>query len=208
MLRVDAAAHAHTSSYSGALPRAHTVSHTAAASRQIEADILVTGDRDAAVAIQTADCVPLLVADERTGAVAAAHAGWRGLAARVPQVAVAAMADAFGSRPADLLVAVGPSISAERYEVDRQVRDRFEAAGFGQERLRAWFPAETRPDHWLFDGWQSARDQLEAVGVPAERLYVAQLCTATHPDLLCSYRRDGKRAGRMAAAITRGPLRR
>jgi YfiH family protein len=119
----------------------------------------------AVLAIQTADCVPLLMADPKTGAVAAAHVGWRGLAARVPAVAVKTMAEQFGTRPSDLVVAIGPSISTARYEVGEEVRARFEAASFRSDRLRNWFPAETRPAHWLFDAWQSALDQLEAAGV-------------------------------------------
>ena len=165
------------------------------------ADILISDDRQAALAIQTADCVPILLADSRTGAIGAAHAGWRGLAARVPSTVVAAMAEHFGSRADDLVAAIGPAISADRYEVGRDVRERFEAAGFDRDRWTMWFPKQTREDHWLFDGWQSACDQLEAAGVPAARIHVARLCTVIYPELFCSYRRDGARAGRMAAVI-------
>lgn len=166
-----------------------------------DADILVTDDPSVAVAIQTADCVPLLLADARTGAVGAAHAGWRGLAARVPSIAVNALARAFGSRPNDLAAAVGPSISADRYEVGGDVRDRFVAAGFSARAIDRWFLSADRPDHWFFDGWQSARDQLESAGLAPDRVHVSGLCTAAYPDLFCSYRRDGKGAGRTAAAI-------
>jgi YfiH family protein len=165
------------------------------------ADIIVTDDPGLAVAIQTADCVPMLIADRRTGAVGAAHAGWRGLASGVPSLAVSAMARHFGTRAADLIVAIGPSISAERYEVGADVRQRFEAGPFGPEQIAGWFPAVTRPDHWSFDGQASARDQLVAAGVPPEQIHLAGLCTAAHADLLCSYRRDGARAGRLAAVI-------
>jgi hypothetical protein len=72
-----------------------------------EADIVVSNDPLVAIAIQTADCVPLLLADSRSGAVAAAHAGWRGLAASVPAAAVSALAHAFDARPKDLVAAVG-----------------------------------------------------------------------------------------------------
>jgi polyphenol oxidase len=167
----------------------------------VEADILVTDHPSHALAIQTADCVPLLIADPRSGAVAAAHAGWRGLAARVPQAAVEAMARQFGSEPRDLIAAIGPSIGAERYEVGADVRDRFESAGFGRDLAARWFPRSTRADHWLFDGWRAASDQLETAGLRLDAIHVARLCTAEHADLFCSHRRDGKRAGRMAAAV-------
>jgi hypothetical protein len=166
-----------------------------------DADILVSDDARLALAIQSADCVPLLMADRRTGAVAAAHAGWRGLAARVPAVAVEALTREFGSRPADLVAAIGPSISAARYEVGAEVRERFAASGCSSAHLSRWFAGADRPKHWHFDGWRSTRDLLEDAGVPTAQIHTAGLCTASHPDLLCSYRRDGKGAGCVAGAI-------
>jgi YfiH family protein len=168
--------------------------------RLAEADIVLSDDRSRVLAIQTADCVPILIADTRTGVVGAAHAGWRGLAARVPETAVRRMTAEFGSRPADLVAAIGPSISAGRYEVGEDVRERFEA-GFPAELIARWFPSTTRAGHWSFDGRQSARDQLTAAGLPAAKVHSADLCTAEHAGLFCSYRRDGTGAGRMAAAI-------
>ena len=181
------------------------------------ADIIVSNDPDVAAAIQTADCVPLLLADRRTGAVAAAHAGWRGLAARVPQTAVGALEREFGSRAADLLAAAGPSIGACCYEVGADVRLRFTEAGFPQAMLDRWFLERPQPthgnpsmsglgrtprrDHWFFDSARSTRDQLESAGVPPDQVFVVDLCTASHPGVLCSYRRDGAGAGRLAGVI-------
>jgi polyphenol oxidase len=169
--------------------------------RLSEADILVTDDPSLALAVQTADCVPLLLADRRMGSIAAAHAGWRGLAARVPHVAVAALGRVFDSRPDDLVAAIGPSISAPQYEVGADVRVRFEQAGYSSEQLARWFLPAERPGHSYFDAWQAAHDQLAEAGLVPEQIHIAALCTASHPDILCSYRRDGKRAGRIAGAI-------
>lgn len=184
-----------------------------------DADIVVSDQRDIALAIQSADCVPLLIADARTGAVAAAHAGWRGLAARVPAVAVEMLAREFGSRASDLIVAAGPSIGTCCYEVGDDVRASFEAAGFTRDELARWFfgepqptlrnpsmtglPAKRRQAHWYFDGWATTRCQLAAAGVRSERIHIAELCTASHAEHLCSYRRDGKASGRTAAVIRR-----
>jgi YfiH family protein len=181
------------------------------------ADVIVTHDPAVVIAVQSADCVPLLLADTRSGAVAAAHAGWRGLAARVPQAAVEAMMTTFGSRAEDLLVAAGPSIGACCYEVGVDVRDRFRDAGFSPEALDRWFsgspqtiagnpssrsiPQTPRPEHWYFDGWSSTRDQLRAAGITPDRFFAAGLCTASHAGALCSYRRDGAPAGRLVGAI-------
>jgi YfiH family protein len=166
-----------------------------------EADIVLSNDPLVAIAIQTADCVPLLLADARSGAVAAAHAGWRGLAAGVPATAVSALARAFDARPADLVAAVGPSIAAPSYEVGPDVAERFTTAGFGSDRLARWFSDGEREGRWQFDGLQAAADQLAAAGVPAGQIHGAGLCTAAYPALFCSYRRDAAGAGRMAAAI-------
>jgi YfiH family protein len=185
-----------------------------------DADVILSDAGNLALAIQTADCLPLLIADRRTGAVAAAHAGWRGLALSVPVVAVERMASEFGSQPADLTVAIGPAIGACCYEVGEDVRARFHDAGFDSSRLGRWFmsdpasspgnpsmpalPATRRPAHWFFDGSQAARDQLESAGVPSDQVFVAGLCTASHGDVFCSYRRDGSGAtGRMAAVVRR-----
>jgi YfiH family protein len=184
---------------------------------RVDADILTTIDPGLVPAVQTADCVPILLVDTRTGAVAAAHAGWRGLVQRVPHVTIEAMVEQFGTRESKLVAAVGPSIGPCCYEVGPDVRDRFAAAGFGEWDLGRWFSREARSmpgnpplpnlnprardGHAFLDLWAAAGDQLRAAGVREDRIFVAGLCTASHPDVFCSYRRDGAGAGRMAAAI-------
>lgn len=169
------------------------------------ADIIATDDASTALAIQTADCVPLLIADLRTGAVAAAHAGWRGTALGVAGAAVKTLVHEFGSRPSDLIAAVGPSIGPCCYQVGTDVRDRFAWEGFTDEELSCWFTAQA--DRLVLDLWIATRDQLAAAGLPRDQIFVSEMCTASHRDAFCSYRRDGVRAGRMAAAIRKLELR-
>src|ERR1051325_3654016 len=190
---------------------------TAQDAANVEADILLTDDPARAIPGKAADCVPILIVDRTTRVVAAAHAGWRGLASRVPGVAVGRLEAGVASRPRDLLAAVGPAIGACCYEVGDEVRARFQS--FSEDEVARWFaegpaawpenpslPALSRvrrPGHWFFDPWQCARDQLASAGIPSNHVYVAELCTASHPDVFCSYRREGVHAGRMAAAIRR-----
>jgi YfiH family protein len=141
----------------------------------------------------------LLIADKRTGAVAAAHAGWRGLAAQVPIETVTALTRAFGSRAEDLLAAVGPAIGPCCYEVGDDVREAMARVFAGRDT--SWFTAGRSSGKWMFDTWASARAQLEAAGLPPNQVFEAGLCTASHPEAFCSYRRDGPPAGRIAAAI-------
>jgi len=185
-----------------------------------EADILLARDAPRVIAVQGADCVPLLVADRRLGVVAAAHAGWRGLAQGVPRLAIAAITKTYGSNPADLVVATGPSVGACCYEVGPEVRVAFAAAGWAVDALMRWFvssrrvdarnppmpglASQPRPGHAFFDGWACVQEQLHLAGVPAEQIFGARLCTASHA-VLCSYRRDGVAAGRIAGAIMPAP---
>src|SRR5262249_15987545 len=159
------------------------------------ADIAVTDDPAVAIAVQTADCLPILIADRQSFAGAAAHAGWGGLAARVPRVAVERVAADFGSRPEDLIVGVGPAIGACCYEVGADVRERFVREGFSQSGIDRWFhlepitlpanppmrslPVERRAGHWFFDAWACVREQLESAGVPRVQIFCAELCTAS-----------------------------
>jgi polyphenol oxidase len=167
--------------------------------REPEADIIVSDDPTIALAVQVADCVPLLVADRASGAVGAAHAGWRGTAANVAGTTVAALSRQFGSRPEDLVVAHGPSIGACCYEVGEELVGEFERAGFGPVVGR-WFERDAR-GRLRLDLWAANRDQLLAAGVAAASIHQSGLCTSSHPQWFASYRRDGAGTGRIAGVI-------
>jgi YfiH family protein len=100
-----------------------------------EADVLASDNPDVALAVRAADCVPLLIGDPRTGAVAAVHAGWRGTAAGAAAAAVDALTREFSARPRDLVAAIGPSIGACCYEVGAELKDAFLAAGHTREQV-------------------------------------------------------------------------
>jgi YfiH family protein len=167
-----------------------------------QADALVTRDPSATLAVMAADCVPLLMADVRTGAVAAVHAGWRGTAARVAASAVEAMSRAFGTRPEDLVAAIGPAIGPCCYEVGPDLVDAFAAAGHERHLIDRWF--QVRRDRKLrLDVPGANRDQLVLAGVPEENVHMAGLCTAMNLDVVTSYRVEKERAGRIAGVIRR-----
>lgn len=159
-----------------------------------EADIAVTDDPAVALSVRAADCVPILLADRRGGAVAAVHAGWKGTAAGAIIAAVQSLESRYGTRPADVLAAVGPSIGPCCYEVGPELSANFAA----HPTASAWFTNEAKPH---LDLWRASRDQLARAGVPSVQIHVCELCTFDHPALFHSYRRDGKNAGRLVAAI-------
>jgi YfiH family protein len=164
-------------------------------------DGLVTNRIDVVLTICVADCVPLLIADRQTGAVAAVHAGWRGTARCIAARAVARLQRAFGSNPENLVAGLGPSIGPCCYQVGPELEQTFTDAGWSAEaRARCFvYDRDTR-----FDLWSANADQLRNAGVPADSIHIAGLCTACHPDLFDSYRRDGAGTGRLVGFIGRG----
>ena len=166
-----------------------------------EADILVSDDSKTAVAVRAADCVPLLLGDPHTRAVAAAHAGWRGTAAGTAAAAVDALAREFGARPRDLVAAIGPSIGACCYEVGPELIDAFVAAGHPRDRAIRWFMTPADGVKPRLDTWTANRDQLIDAGLREENIHIAGLCTASNLEWFPSYRMEKERTGRLVGVI-------
>jgi YfiH family protein len=170
------------------------------------------------LSIQTADCVPIFLVDPKKRAVAAIHAGWRGTLARITQKAVGRMQFEFGSNPADLLAAIGPSIGPCCYEVSADFVTKFtaqfaDASDYFDEPRSG---EEPNPLQWLnmkppghqpppknvhLDLRNANRSQLVAAGLLEKNIYVSNLCTACHTGLLFSHRREGPLSGRLMSAI-------
>ena len=174
-----------------------------------EADVLVSDDPEVAIAVRAADCVPLVIADSRSGAVAAVHAGWRGTAAGAARAAVETLTERFGASPSTLIAAVGPSIGPCCYEVGSELVDAFAAAGHPRHLVDRWFSRPRRELDALkrqgaklvLDVPGANRDQLMLAGVPEDQIFLSGVCTAEHLDVLTSYRAEKDRAGRLVAVI-------
>jgi purine-nucleoside/S-methyl-5'-thioadenosine phosphorylase / adenosine deaminase len=159
-----------------------------------EADAAVTRSPGVVLAIQTADCLPVLFCAADGSEIAAAHAGWRGLAAGVLERTVEAMQASRGN----IMAWLGPAIAAQSYEVGDEVRKAFLA----HDPAAASAFIATRPGHWLCDLYQLARQRLRAAGVT--RIHGGGFDTFTD-SRLHSYRRGGAQSGRMASLIWIAP---
>ena len=209
-----------------ALRQVHSdVAHAVANSKSetvLQGDALFTREPGVLLTIQTADCIPILFADTRTRAIAAIHSGWRGTLKRIAEKTLGRMRMEFGTRPENVIAAIGPGIGSCCYEVGHEVAKEF-AAQF--PNARAWFEGpfdaiasgDTDPN-WL--PWLTMappghapepprvhlnlslanRDILLAAGVPAENTVVSEFCTSCRTDLFFSYRKE-RQTGRMMAAI-------
>ncbi|KPQ01837.1 peptidoglycan editing factor PgeF [Marinobacter sp. HL-58] len=162
------------------------------ATGQVRADASVTSRAGDVCVVMTADCLPVLFCDASGSRVAAAHAGWRGLADGVLESTVAR----FGN-PASLLAWLGPAIGPDRFEVGPEVREVF----LTNDPLAAsaFVPSPCREGHYLADIYTLARQRLAAAGVL--QVYGGGFCTVTDQERFFSYRRDGQ-TGRMASLIT------
>lgn len=166
----------------------------AAALRRHPADAVVSVAAGVACAVRTADCVPLLVADRASGAVAAIHAGWRGVAAGVVAAAISRMRREIGAT-GDLIVAIGPHISVAAFEVSEEVAEQLCRASPVPDVVQR---GAGRPH---VDLERILRGQLDQLGVVPAAVERVGGCTVADPDRWFSYRRDGKGSGRHLHAI-------
>jgi polyphenol oxidase len=189
-----------------------------APAEQCKGDASATNRPGLLLGIRTADCAPVLIVDPKKRVVAAVHAGWRGTLQRIVTKAIGQMQMQFGCRPEDLLAAIGPTIGGCCYEVGTEVAAAFTAqfpnAPDFFDELRTG--DEPNPLQWLnmmppghqpppnkvrLDLSKANRSQLIEAGLRPQNIHVSGLCTACHPKLLFSYRKEGSRSGRLLSVI-------
>ena len=156
------------------------------------ADAAVTDIEGKVLAILTADCLPAVFAASDGSELAAAHAGWRGLAAGVLESTVNAMR----IPPQNLVVWLGPAAGPQAYEVGAEVRDAFMA----HDPAAASAFVETRAGHWKVDLYALAKQRLAAIGMDPANVFGGGRCTISEPNDFFSHRRDG-RSGRIATLV-------
>lgn len=170
-------------------------------------DALVTSRRDLLLGVQTADCLPILIADRRTGATAVVHAGWRGTLAGIARRTVEEMRERLDSRPGDLLAAIGPAIGPCCFEVGYEVVERFRAVWSHTAELisqsgQVHNPGQDERVH--LDLSLANRLQLREAGLPDTSIEDCNLCTICHNHRFFSYRFENgavNPVGRMMGVI-------
>ena len=197
-------------------------SFDAAPTEQHKGDASATSRPGLLLGVRTADCSPVLLVDPKKCVVAAIHAGWRGTLARIVTKTIGQMQMEFGSRPQDLLAAIGPTIGGCCYEVGTEVASAF-AAKFPNasdffDELRTgdepnplqWLNMmppghQPAPNKVLLDLKKANRSQLVEAGVREENIFVTEMCTSCDVDRLFSYRKEANRSGRLMAVIAIRP---
>jgi YfiH family protein len=184
---------------------------------QLTGDGLITSRPGILLAVQTADCLPLILVDTKNHAVGVFHAGWRGTLKRIAEKGVGEMRRCFGSEPRHMKAAIGPGIHSCCYEVGPEVREKFESqfayaadlfrevkeSDPVREKYPLLFLSARPPGHTSMPGKifldlvEANRRQLIDAGVAAKNIDASPLCTACRPDLLFSYRAEKGVTGRM-----------
>ena len=183
-------------------------------------DGLITDTPGLVIAVQTADCLPIILVDRKRRTVGVFHAGWRGTVKRIAEKGVGEMRKEFGSDPRDIVAAIGPGIQSCCYEVGDEVRRKFEMqfayadnlfrevkeSDPVREKYPLLFLTARAPGHselpvkLFLDLVEANRRQLLDAGVPAKNIEADAPCTACHPELLFSFRAEKGITGRMMAA--------
>jgi len=161
-----------------------------------EGDALITDMPGLSLAVRTADCLPILLADPRNRAIAAVHSGWRGTVAGAAVNALNKMHENYKTNPFEVVAAIGPGIGPCCYEVGPEVAAQFSHWG-ADPQVRGGRP---RPPVHL-NLANAKRTQLVAAGIPDSQIEVLPYCTKCRPDLFHSFRRDHAAAGRMISFI-------
>ena len=180
------------------LKQVHGVNVSKPTKRLLEADAIVTNIPNEVLAIMTADCLPVLLANAKGTVIGAAHAGWRGLCAGVLENTVAEMRDLANHSEGDPIMAwLGPAIGPQAFEVGQDVVDAFQTFGIACPE-QAFISIVGKPRKYFADLYLLARSRLSAVGV--NQIFGGHYCTFTQAEHFFSYRRDGE-TGRFASLI-------
>ena len=164
-----------------------------------KADALVTNTKGICICVMGADCVPLLVYDPVMKVIAAVHAGWRGTASSITYKTLQIMRDKYGSKPEDIILSIGPSISQEKYEVGEDVYHSFlKSQG---DVTKKYFKHDNISAKYFPDLWEANKDQGLMFGLKEQNIELAGICTYSNPDKFYSARHSKNKTGRFAAGI-------
>lgn len=163
----------------------------------LRGDALVTAIPNLMLIIKTADCLPVLIVEKKSRVIGAVHCGWRGIQKKVIERAVLKMEEYYGLKSSSLLVAMGPCIGPDCYEVGGDVRQKFEKEGLPLDVFRHH---SLHKNKYFLDLRNSSLYQLLSLGVKRENIFIIDFCNHCSK-ILPSFRRDGKKAMRMLSFI-------
>lgn len=164
-----------------------------------EIDGLITNEKGIILATFYADCVPLFLVDKKHWAIGLSHSGWRGTVGKMGECTLLAMEAAYGTKPEDVTVGIGPSICKECYEVGDEVAD-----AFAEAFPKKWLPEilfSKGGGKYFLDLWKANYYVFVMAGVPEKQIAVTDICTCCNPDYLFSHRASKGKRGNLGAFL-------
>jgi len=164
----------------------------------VEADALITNVKGMLLSVRTADCVPILIYDEKTKSIGAAHSGWKGTFNQIGAKTITRMTEMYGTNPADLRIAIGPAAGICCYEVSTEFYEDFYKK-YDSDIDKFFISEKGGKPHCNLKSMN--KEFLIKAGVKESNIEVSDYCTICNPDLFYSYRRSGTKRGIMASLI-------
>ncbi|MBD5465275.1 MAG: peptidoglycan editing factor PgeF [Lachnospiraceae bacterium] len=164
-------------------------------------DGLITKEKGIVLSTFYADCVPLYIVDPVREAIGLSHSGWKGTVGKIGQKTVQKMEEEFGSKPEELICAIGPSICKDCYEVSRDVALEMETCFEGNQEILDQILFPKRNGKYQLDLWKANRFIFEGAGVKREHIQVTDICTCQNPDYLFSHRASMGKRGNLGAFL-------
>ena len=174
--------------------------HSATIETMYGIDAVITNKKGKFICATTADCVPILIYDNISKAIAAIHAGWKGTSARIVENTISEMQKQYGSSTKDMIVAIGPSINIEHYEVGDEVIEVFKDNGYDMSDPKVCSQRQASSKYHI-NLKEINRRTFINLGVPKESIETTELCTYEREDLFFSARRQTEHSGRMLTGI-------
>ena len=163
-----------------------------------DVDATITELQDVFLCATTADCVPVLLFDQKRKIIAAIHAGWKGIVDGIIEKTISTMQEVYQSNPSDIFAAIGPSICMKNYEIGEDVSSMFKTEGFDLS-TSSFFNEKTNKLH--IDLKLITNNELTRLGVPSNQIEISTLCTFDNDELFFSARRQSLHCGRMLSGI-------
>lgn len=164
-----------------------------------DVDGLITNEPEVTLATFYADCVPLYLVDPVKKAIGLSHSGWRGTVGKIGKITVEAMEREFGSKPEDILAAIGPSICQECYEVSEDVAEEFRKI-YSQDLWKEIL-LDKGNEKYQLNLWEACRQNFLEAGVLSEHIILPEICTCCNPEFLFSHRASHGKRGNLAAFL-------
>lgn len=166
----------------------------------VQADGLITNEKGIVLSAYFADCVPIFLLDPVNKAIGMVHSGWRGTAYKISDNAIKMLDKEYGSKPKDIIAAIGPSICRECYEVSEDVKLEFEK-GYSKDEVEAIFDNKGNGKYQL-DLWMANRIVLKNAGIAEENIEVTDICTCCNSKVLFSHRASQGKRGNLGGFIS------